>query len=254
MAGIDELVRCLLSDVARSWIFSWICVTGFQLEEVSPDYFLGNPLADFSLQWNEMPSVYFLPSCTISFHLEGNSAPANVGLLLPRAMDSVPVLFILDLTNCWRWWKATWYFAFFISNFPTIPHSHWKRFLRCAEISSLRCSEFVGVMMFSTFIHWLMLTFVLGFMFDCCFLQQTMWQNCISLTSWLVLELTLKENQQKRAVWVSIGTFLCFWSGFCGETVHPWKCPMPFVFGQPDVLMLEVEDVCLMVKYIALSQ
>lgn len=228
-------------------------------EEVSPDCFPENLLAHSSLQWKRcLLCIFFFSSCRISFHLERNSAPDNVGLLLPRAMDSVPVPLILDLTNCWHGWKATWYCAFFFSNFATIPHSYWKGFLSCAKISLLRCSEFVDVMMMmSKFIHWIMLTFGLGFVFDYCLLQQTMWQNCISLASRVVLELTLKENQQKRAVWVSIWTFLCFQSGFCGETVHPWKCLfclMSLFLASQLFLMLEVEDVFFLVKYIGLNR
>lgn len=130
VAGNYELLRYSLSDVARSQIFSWNFVTGLQLEGVGSTRLVSwKSFGRFFPTVKGMPSVYFFPSCTISFHLVRNSAPDNVGLLLPRAMDSVPVLFILDLTNCLHWLKAMWYCAFLFSSFATIPHSYWEWFL-----------------------------------------------------------------------------------------------------------------------------
>lgn len=112
--------------------------------------------------------------------------------------------------------------------------------------------------MLSKFIHWWMLMFVLGFVFDCCLLQQTVGQNCISLASRFVLELTLKRKPTKESS--SLGQHLnlsllsewILW-GNCSSLKMP-VLPHVFVFGQPAFLMLEVEDVCFIVKYIGLSQ
>lgn len=112
--------------------------------------------------------------------------------------------------------------------------------------------------MLSKFIHWWMLMFVLGFVFDCCLLQQTAGQNCISLASRFVLELTLKRKPTKKSS--SLGQHLnlsllserILW-GNCSSLKMP-VLPHVFVFGQPAFLMLEVEDVCFIVKYIGLSQ
>lgn len=132
VAGIDKLLRYLLSDVARGRIFSWILFQDCSWREGVgfTRLFSWKSFGRFFPTAKGMPYVYFFfSSCTVSFHLERNSAPDNVGLLLPRAMDSVPVPFILDLTNCLHWLKATWYCAFFFSNFAAIPHSYWKWFL-----------------------------------------------------------------------------------------------------------------------------